>query len=82
MKKERSIGIGKMRLTAVLLCLWSLIVISQEPTKENRKRAQQQPYKVVLDTTVTASRSADTLYLQQSLHLDRLDSLILEKQKR
>ena len=73
-----------MKLMAVLLSICALTVISQEPTKENKKRANQQPAPVIIDT-ITVSKServADTLYLKQSLALDELDSLILEKQKK
>jgi len=81
MKKERNIGTGKMKLMAVLFSICAL-TISQEPTKENKRRAKQAPAKVIVDTTTTVSRPADTLYLEQSIVLNKLDSLIQEKQKK
>ena len=71
-----------MKLTVVLLSICALTVISQEPTEKNKKRAKQPSAKIVVDTTATSVRAADTLYLEQSLALDELDSLIQEKQKK
>lgn len=66
-------------MAASLLTLILIVSKGQEPEKK------QQP---VQDTTVVqierhvAERPADTLYLKQSLAMDKLDSLIQEKQKK
>ena len=80
MKKEQNTGTGKTKLTVVFLCIFSLIAISQEPA--NKKKAKNEPVKIIVDTTVVVERKADTLYLKQSLVMDGLDSLIQEKQNK
>lgn len=64
---------------AVLLCIFSLMMTGQEPTKKQKK---QQPVKIIVDTTVISERAADTIFMKQSIALNELDSLIQEKQKK
>jgi len=55
----------------------------QEPAKKIKKKKDQPPAVVVDTITVsTVERAADTIYLEQSIVLDKLDSLIQEKQKK
>ncbi len=51
---------------------------SQDPES---KKKRNEPVKIIVDTTVVVERFADSIYLQQSIQMDRLDSLINEKKK-
>jgi hypothetical protein len=68
---------------AVLFFICSLLIQGQEPTKKQRKeKAAAPPMKTIVDTTTVSRRApADTLLLEQSIAIDKLDSLILEKKK-
>ena len=61
------------------MSIFGLILNSQDPEQEKKKR-NQKPQNVVDTTTHTVTR--DTLYMQQKVRGDVLDSMILEKQKR
>lgn len=80
MKNERSIGTGRMKLMVVLFSICAL-TISQEPAKEKKKDKPTHFQGTVQDTTAS-ERLPDTLYMKQSIALDRLDSLIQKKQKK
>ena len=61
-----------MKLMAGLLLTLILIVGS----------SQDPPNKVKVDTVTISERKADTLYLEQSMAVDILDSIIIEKRKK
>ena len=77
----KNIGLNKCSLTVLLILIFGLTLTSnsQDPKVEKKKR-KQNPANVVDTTTYTVSR--DTLYFQQKMRGDELDSMILEKQKR
>jgi len=61
------------------MLIFGLTLNSQDPKTEKKKR-KQSPVHVVDTATYTITR--DTLYFQQVVRGDELDSMILEKQKR
>ena len=65
---------------AVLFSICAL-TISQEPTSKQKKKEQPTHYQGVVYDTVIAEQFPDTIHMKQSIVLDRLDSLINEKQK-
>lgn len=60
----------------------SLTATSQEPTEKQKKGKAVSPNVVDTVTVSRSERVADTLYLEQSIVLNKLDSLIQEKQKK
>ena len=83
MKNGLNIGTGKMKLMAVCLCICSLTAISQEPkTKKQEKKQEPEKAAFAVPDTTKAERPADTLYLEQAKVLNKLDSMINEKQKK
>lgn len=61
------------------------LAAAQEPAKKTKKEKKQEPKSANVIDTITVSkveRAADTLYLEQSIVLNKLDSLIQEKQKK
>lgn len=72
-------------MVSFLFCTIILLTVnSQEPTKKQKKERKEQVPAHVYDTTTVsvAKRAADTLYMEQSIVLNKLDSLIQEKQKK
>ena len=57
-----------------------ILLPGQEPKK--KKPRKQEPVSAVSDTTIVNERKADSIYLKQSVHMEKLDSIINEKQKK
>lgn len=53
--------------------------LGQEP--DHKQKKAKKPVRVFVDTTIVNERFADTIYLQQSLAINILDSLIKEQKK-
>jgi len=79
MKRERSTGIARMKLMVVLLSICAMMGLGQEP--DHKQKKAKKPVRVFVDTTIVNERFADTIYLQQSLAINILDSLIKEQKK-
>ena len=77
-KRGLSTGTGRMRLMVAFLLGLSTALGSQEPTKEQKKEGKS----VVVDTITFAVREVDSIYLKQSLAMDKLDSLLIEQKKK
>lgn len=65
---------------AVCFFILSLTAVSQEPAAKKKEKPTHASM-IVQDTTIV-TREADSLYVKQSIVMNRLDSLIQEKQKK
>lgn len=82
MKNALNIGTIKIPLTVALLSICAMTLNSQEPDNKRKAKKEQLPVRAFSDTTIVNEHKADTLYLKQSVHMNALDSLIQEKQKK
>ena len=56
-----------------------ILLPGQDPEKKSKK---PQSAKIIVDTTIVSERAADTIYMEQTKVISKLDSLIQEKQKK
>jgi hypothetical protein len=59
-----------------------LISVAQDPKVEKKKKRQKEDHNVVDTATYSVERKVDSLYLEQKALNAKLDSLLLEKQRK
>ena len=66
-------------LLLVFLCISS---VAQDPKTEKKKKKKSEVHNVVDTSTYSVERKPDSLYMEQRIINAKLDSILLEKQKK
>ena len=53
-----------------------LLLVAQEPETQKINKKRVQSLRVIVDTTTVSVRPADSIYLEQKIMMNKLDSLI------